>query len=352
MSKIIEKKNDFIYFVKALGSYDEHEYGSYNQDTGEVVVSFEVAGTQYEGRTERIEKVTLDDKVKVIRDKNNQYSEFNLAVENTNGESLGNLRADACECISPLLDEGILKIKESKVSFVEPLSKRGPRCKKAILYIELKMQLNEPKYNNKDYCTLCYVGGDQTKCWVQKLEIVKCNIPLEDAKLMFEVYNRLNGEYDNDDYSYLGLDNLVDEVKSHRKKIVKDMKKEFKYDNSSSKDDFYVSLIDICEKEPDRYKTIKKYFDVKEDEYDEYYSLRDFFDRKAVDVKTYYWIDQCRVSEDEWNSETGWGFSHWYDIVELYDVEKVLPFDLNDEEVVSIFGFNEFEAFADLSFGC
>ena len=36
---------------------------------------------------------------------------------------------------------------------------------------------------------ICYLGGDQTNTWIQKVEIMKTSIPLEDAKKIFELHN-------------------------------------------------------------------------------------------------------------------------------------------------------------------
>ena len=62
-NSIAEKKNDLICYLKELGAYNEHEYGTYNQDNNEIIMCLEVAGTQYEGRTERIEQINNNDKV-------------------------------------------------------------------------------------------------------------------------------------------------------------------------------------------------------------------------------------------------------------------------------------------------
>lgn len=50
--------------------------------------------------------------------------------------------------------------------------------------------------------------------------------------------------------------------------------------------------------------------------------------------------------------KVGDGFYHWYQIMELYNPDEKLPFDMSDEKICSIFGYDRFEAFADLSYGC
>ena len=69
---------------------------------------------------------------------------------------------------------------------------------------------------------ICLLQGDQTKCWVQKLQVVYSALPLEEAKLIFEVYNTVRGEYaraacDDMDTSYSGLYGLDDEIIAARK---------------------------------------------------------------------------------------------------------------------------------------
>ena len=87
---------------------------------------------------------------------------------------------------------------------------------------------------------------------------------------------------------------------------------------------------------------------------DDYFENRldNIFRRYEVECNTYYWLDQTRVTDKKWDIETMAGFNHWYDVAELYSPEQELPFELKDEDIVSIFGFGKFEAFADLSYGC
>ena len=108
----------------------------------------------------------------------------------------------------------------------------------------------------------------------------------------------------------------------------------------------------MATKEAERYGELIQYID--EEMADDYYegSISNIFSRFTVDSEEYYWLDQTRVTFDEWESETSFGFNHWYEIMELYATEQELPFDLSDQDVVSIFGFNKFEAFADMSYGC
>ena len=112
----------------------------FNEQTNEIMINTEVVGTLYEGRTERIEDVTEESKVQVIRDRKNQYNSKNLAVQNERGESLGNLSAFVCDAVSPLIDKKLLTLDSVRVSRVESRSKRGKRARKGILFVEMRLK--------------------------------------------------------------------------------------------------------------------------------------------------------------------------------------------------------------------
>ena len=321
---------------------------TYNQSSNKMILLVEVQGTQYEGRNSRIENVKINDSVIIKREPNNKYNNLNLAVENNNNESLGNLSADVCNALSPLLDKNILIIDSSKVIYVEPLSKRSPRCKKALLTIKLELHFEEIEAGS----IICLLGGDQTKIWVQELSVIKCSIPIQEAKLLFEIYNRFCDEYKNERLNYLGLDNLSDEVIYAREKMKLDKVKDFSYEKIYETNNFVEYIKTIVQKENNRYGILEKY--IPEDKFleDDFYSLKDIIYEYALDEKKYYWLEQCRVSENEYNQCSVFGFYHWYEVIELYRADNNLPFDLNDEDIISIFGFKKFEAFADLSYGC
>lgn len=111
-----------------------------NEQTNEILINTEVVGTMYEGRMERIENVTEETKVQVMREPKNQYNSNNLTVQNEFGESLGNISASVCDAVSPLIDKNLLEIHSVRVSRVEPKSKRGKRAKKAILFVEMRLK--------------------------------------------------------------------------------------------------------------------------------------------------------------------------------------------------------------------
>ncbi len=101
----------------------------------------EVVGTQYEGRSARIEGVKVGDKLILIREPSNIYDKNAIDVQNVTG-SLGHLPSHIANRLSPAIDMGLITC-TATVSEVLPLSKRGARAKKAILKVRLNYDLVE-----------------------------------------------------------------------------------------------------------------------------------------------------------------------------------------------------------------
>ena len=93
-------------------------------------------GTQYEGRIDRIERVCPGDKVSLVRENDNPYDKNAIDVRNTEG-SLGHLEAEVAEKVAPILDSGFYEY-TATVRSVTPLSKRGKRCKTALISIHIE----------------------------------------------------------------------------------------------------------------------------------------------------------------------------------------------------------------------
>ena len=337
---------DFIY-----DSIDKKTRFSFDERKDMAEICIEVVGTQYEGRSGRIENLSAGSSVNLVREPKNEYNANNISVQNKSGQSLGNLPADLADVLSPLLDAGEAKIEKAKVDYVEPLSKRSARAKKAILYVSFFVKLEKVDFSKASGCTVCILGGDQVHGWFQTLKVLHCKMDIAQAKLIFELYNRSCDEYnpENNDLGYQGLDNLVDEVIVARQKMRSEMESGVDYSGPSEDIEERIDFIqEQIKKNPKRYSSIKKYI---ENCADDYAIIECVFESDSIGEENYYWIDQSPVTEQEYNSETGWGFNHWYEVAELFEAGE-LPFDLTDEDTVSIFGTNKFVAFADLSYGC
>ena len=95
----------------------------------------EVAGTQYEGRSGRIERVKVGDRLKLVREPDNEYDENAIDIRNEIG-SLGHIPIEIAEDLASLLDLGIPCA--AIVTEVIPRSARGAKARKAILKVRLE----------------------------------------------------------------------------------------------------------------------------------------------------------------------------------------------------------------------
>lgn len=95
----------------------------------------EVAGTQYEGRSERIEKIKVGDRLKLVREPDNEYDKNAIDIRNEIG-SLGHIPIEITEDLASLLDLGIPCA--AIVTEVIPRSARGAKARKAILKVRLE----------------------------------------------------------------------------------------------------------------------------------------------------------------------------------------------------------------------
>lgn len=115
----------------------------------ELIIPFEAKGTLYEGRSENIEFVKAGDPIQVVRDSGNKYNTKNFQLMTKDAKDVGNVPEDICIRLAPLYDSGNLKI-DAKASYVEPLSRRGPRCRKSILFVEIHCAPNTPDKRDED----------------------------------------------------------------------------------------------------------------------------------------------------------------------------------------------------------
>ena len=113
---------------------------------------------------------------------------------------------------------------------------------------------------------------------------------------------------------------------------------------------FIDSLKIAVKKEPKRYGHLLKYYTADELT-NGYIEFKEAFDKNVLDEETYFWVEQTRVDEKEYTQAAGDWQHHWYEIMEAFEGDKI-PLNLNDPNVVSIFGTGKFIAFTDLSYGC
>jgi len=131
------------YFEPGNMEFLDKSYGSYQEESGEFIIRFEVKGTRYEGRTEQIEQVNIGDSVEMVREPDNEYNPNNFTITTMKNKNLGNVPATICNVLAPFYDEGLLEMKSFKVSYVEPISKRSRHAKQAVLFVEFIAVLHE-----------------------------------------------------------------------------------------------------------------------------------------------------------------------------------------------------------------
>lgn len=130
------------YFEPGMMEYLDQSYGELSPDGTQLVLRFEARGTRYEGRTERIEDVSVGNPLVLARDKGNAFNHNNFMILDETGRNLGNMPAELCNAIAPLYDRGELVFDECNVSFVEPISKRSRYAKQAVLFVEIKASVH------------------------------------------------------------------------------------------------------------------------------------------------------------------------------------------------------------------
>ena len=130
------------YFEPGMMEYLDKSDGSYDRETGTVMLRFDSRGTRYEGRTEAIENIPAGISVRIARDKENPFNSNNFTMFAANGSNIGHMPAELCNVIAPLYDEGYLSFEHAEVSYVEPLSKRNRHAKQATLFVSLTAHLN------------------------------------------------------------------------------------------------------------------------------------------------------------------------------------------------------------------
>ena len=129
------------YFEPGMMEYLDKSDGTYDPQTGEIMIRFEAKGTRYDGRTEIIEKMKSGDTITVLRDRENPYNSNNFTMVNEKGSNVGNMPMELCNAIAPLYDSGGLAFENAFASFVDPITQRSRHAKQAMLFVELHCRL-------------------------------------------------------------------------------------------------------------------------------------------------------------------------------------------------------------------
>lgn len=116
--------------------------GVYDENTKTITLRTESKGLRYEERTPRLDYRSVGDPVQLVREPTNSFNSNNIMILSDSGESLGNLSADLCNVISPLLDLGYLTIHDAHITYIERIRERSRYARQGVLFIQFQVQLH------------------------------------------------------------------------------------------------------------------------------------------------------------------------------------------------------------------
>lgn len=116
-------------------------HGEYDSETNTILLRTEIKGLRYEGRTPRLEKLNLGDKVRIVREPENRFNSNNFLVLSLKDENLGCLSAELCNALAPAVDSGIASFNYAKISHIERIRDRSRYARQGIMFVELSIAL-------------------------------------------------------------------------------------------------------------------------------------------------------------------------------------------------------------------
>lgn len=116
--------------------------GVYDENTNTITLRTEAKGLRYEERTPRLDYLSVGDPVQLEREPTNSFNANNIMILSDSGESLGNLSADLCNVISPLLDLGYLTIHDEHITYIERIRERSRYARQGVLFIQFQIQFH------------------------------------------------------------------------------------------------------------------------------------------------------------------------------------------------------------------
>ena len=120
----------------------EQYLGLFDENKNSITLRTEAKGLRYDERTPRLDQLAVGDPVQLVREPDNPYNSNNIMILSEQGESLGNLPAELCNVISPLLDLGYASLEHPQVSYLERIRERSRYAKQGVLFIEFRIALH------------------------------------------------------------------------------------------------------------------------------------------------------------------------------------------------------------------
>lgn len=115
----------------------EQYLGQFEESTGTITIRTESKGLRYDERTPRLDYMAVGDPVQLVREPDNQFNTNNIRILSEKDEDLGNLPAELCNVIAPLLDSGRLMIQCAQISYLERIRERSRYARQGVMFIEL-----------------------------------------------------------------------------------------------------------------------------------------------------------------------------------------------------------------------
>lgn len=119
----------------------EQYKGEYDEISNIIILRIDAKGLGYENRTINLEKISVGNAVKLIREQNNSFNSNNFMINSLNNESLGNLPAELCNVLAPLYDLGYASIISSTVSYLEKIRERSRYARQGVMFLEIQIRL-------------------------------------------------------------------------------------------------------------------------------------------------------------------------------------------------------------------
>ena len=117
--------------------------GQYDESSRRITLRTESKGLRYDERTPRLDYLAVGDPVQPVREPDNPFNTNNIRILSESGEDLGNLSAELCNVIAPLLDAGRLVIRDSHVTYIERIRDRSRYARQGVLFLEICLELTE-----------------------------------------------------------------------------------------------------------------------------------------------------------------------------------------------------------------
>ncbi len=117
----------------------EQYLGEYDAGAETLTLRTEAKGLRYEERTPRLDHLSVGDPVQLVREPDNPFNSNNIMILSEAGESLGNLSAELCNLLAPLLDAGALTITDARVSYLERIRDRSRYARQGVLFVEIRL---------------------------------------------------------------------------------------------------------------------------------------------------------------------------------------------------------------------